>query len=137
MADKKAPIHDLTAEQSETYFLPLLPKNKRGFASRTSPVFIFRCIQHKLKTGCQWERLFLEYEGITYPCSWESGYYFYNRWSKLGVFERACHALLQDKAANTAPAELNLDGTHSPAKKGVPPWRIRDEKRPARATAFM
>lgn len=136
MAAKKAPIHELTTEQIETYFLPLLPKNKRGFASRISPFFIFRCIQHKLKTGCQWERLFLDYEGITYPCSWGLVYYFFNRWSKLGVFERAYQALLRDQAATIAPTELNLDGTHTPAKKGAQPWRIKPEKRPARAIAF-
>ncbi len=132
MATKKKSVHDLTTAQLEKYFIPILPKNKRGFASRISPIFIFRCIQHKLKTGCQWKHLFIDYEGISYPCSAEAIYYFYNRWSKLGVFEQAYQALLRDKAAELAPTELNLDGTHSPAKKGVRPWRIKAEKRPAR-----
>ena len=135
MANKKVPIHTLTVAQLEKYFIPILPTNKRGFASRISPVFIFRCIQHKLKTGCQWKHIFLDYEGITYPCSSATVYYFYNRWSKSGVFERAYQALLRDKAAEIAPTELNLDGTHSLAKKGGPPWRIKAEKRPARVTA--
>ncbi len=137
MATKKTPVYELTRDQIEKYFIPILPKNKRGFASEISPFFIFRCIQHKLKTGCQWEFLFLNYEGVTYPCSWQSVYYFYNRWSKLGVFEQAYQALLRDKATKVAPTELNLDGTHSPAKKGVQPWPIRLEKRPARATASI
>jgi len=54
MATKKTPIHELTRDQIEKYFIPILPKNKRGFASEISPFFIFHCIQHKLKTGCQW-----------------------------------------------------------------------------------
>ena len=131
MAAKKAPVHDLAPEQLEKYFIPLIPENKRGFASSISPVFIFRCIQHKLTTGCQWKHLFLDYEGITYPCSAGAMYYFYNRWSKFGIFEKACQALLRDKAAEIAPTELKLDGTQSPAKKGVRPWRIKAEKRPA------
>ena len=142
MTIKKAPVHDLTPEQLEKYFIPLIPKNKRGFASSISPFFIFRCIQHKLKTGCQWKHLFLDYEGIIYPCPAQSVYYFcnrwlYNRWRKFGVFERAYQALLRDKASEIAPTELNLDGTQSPAKKGARPWRIKAEKRLARATAFM
>lgn len=137
MAAKKIAVHELTVAQLEKYFIPILPKNRRGFASRISPVFIFRCIQHKLKTGCQWKHLFIDYEGISYPCSSESVYYFYNRWSKLGIFEQAYQALLRDKAAEIAPTELNLDGTQSPAKKGVQPWRIKVEKGRARATVSI
>ncbi|WP_162550175.1 hypothetical protein [Hymenobacter nivis] len=46
-------------------------------------------------------------------------HYFYNRWSKFGIFEQAYQALLRDKSVAITPAELNPDGTHSPAKKGV------------------
>lgn len=129
MTTKKKQILALTQEQMKKYILPLLPENKRGFASKVDPLFILTCIQHKLKTGCQWGHLFIEHELISYPCSSELVYYFFNRWSKLGVFKQAFHAILQAKAAEVAPLELNLDGTHTAAKKGVRAWRIKAVKK--------
>ena len=119
MPTKKNAICELTDEEITTYFLPLLPKNKRGFASSIDPLFLFRCFRYKLKTGCQWHMLFPDIEGISYPCSWESVYYFFNGWSKLGIFEQAFKAVLRDRASVITPSQLNVDGTHTSAKKGV------------------
>lgn len=129
MATSKTPIHTVTEAQFKQYFIPLLPKNKRGFASHVSPYFLFRCIQHKLKTGCQWEHLFLDTPEVSYPCSAQLVYYFFNRWSKFGVFEQAYQNILKDKQTDLDTTELNLDGTHSAAKKGALPWRIKREKK--------
>lgn len=130
MPTKKNVLCDLTDEDITTYFLPLLPKPKRGFESELDPLFLFQCFRHKLKTGCQWKFIFPDIVGVTYPCSHESVYYFFNRWSKLGIFEQAFKNLLQAKAALLSPTQLNVDGTHTSAKKGVRLSRIRVAKRP-------
>lgn len=137
MPTKKNSLCVLTPAEIETYFLPLLPKNKRGFASKVDPMILFSCFQHKLKSGCQWHMLFPDIEGVIYPCSAELVYYFFNKWSKAGVFEHAFQALLRDKAAELAITQLNVDGTHTSAKKGVRPLPIKAAKRPAPATWSM
>ena len=128
MATKKDALCELTDEEVTKYFIPLLPKPKRGFESEIDPLFLFRCFRHKLKTGCQWHMLFPDIKGVTYPCSKELVYYFFNRWSKLGIFEQAFQTLLRDRAAQLTPTQLNVDGTHTSAKKGARPSPIRAAK---------
>ena len=45
---------NLQKELIEKGILCFTPKNKRGFSSRFGMADIFKCIVHKLKTGCQW-----------------------------------------------------------------------------------
>ena len=54
----------LTKEELENCVLPFIPKNKRGFPSRFDSCDIFKCIVHKLKTGCQWSCLFVDIESL-------------------------------------------------------------------------
>ena len=49
----------LTKVEIANCVLPFIPKNKRGFSSRFDMCDIFKCIVHKLKTGCQWDCLFI------------------------------------------------------------------------------
>ena len=52
----------ITKVELESYILPFIPKNKRGFSSGFNQGDIFKCIVHKLKTGCQWSLLFIDIE---------------------------------------------------------------------------
>jgi len=109
----------LTKVEIEKLVLPFIPKNKRGFSSEFNMSDIFRCIVHKLKTGCQWSSLFVDLECITPPFSWQTVYYYYRRWCDQGVFEqmwRVYKSVLQD---NLDTEKLNLDGTHSLVKKSA------------------
>jgi hypothetical protein len=49
----------LTKNELETCILPFIPKNKRGFAGRFDTGDIFKWDVHKLKTGCQWNFIFV------------------------------------------------------------------------------
>lgn len=69
----------LTKNEIENCILPFIPKNKRGFTSRFDSGDIFKCIVHKLKTGCQWHCLFIDIESIKAPFSWQTVYYFYRK----------------------------------------------------------
>lgn len=53
---------NLQKELIENCILCFIPKNKRGFASQFEMADIFKCIVHKLKTGCQWSFLFVDIE---------------------------------------------------------------------------
>jgi transposase len=110
------------------YVLPLIPKNKRGFSSNHDPIILLQCIIHKLKTGCQWRYLFVELEGFTAPFSWELVYYYYRKWLKAGVFEKAFEIINNDNKNDLLTGNLYLDGTHAPSKKGAPKSSISTAK---------
>jgi hypothetical protein len=109
----------IQVEEVINQILPLIPKNKRGFSSHFDYRDILKCIFYKLKTGCQWRFSFADIEGVKYPFSWQTVYYYYNKWSKQNTFELAFEQLQSDKGAKLDLTNLNLDGTQSFAKKGV------------------
>jgi transposase len=108
---------NLTKAEIENCILPFIPKNKRGFKCRFNICDIFKCIVHKLKTGCQWKYLFVAIESIRPPFSWQTVYYYYRKWCREHVFEEMfrTYVLLQKNKLDTE--KLNLDGTHSLVKK--------------------
>jgi len=107
----------ITKEEITAYILPFLPINKRGFSSKIDSVMIVQCILHKLKTGVQWYCLFVDIEGFKPPFSWQLVYYYYRRWCGLGVFEQLFKTILEIQKDKLDTEVLNLDGTHSLAKK--------------------
>jgi hypothetical protein len=60
----------ITKNEIETYILPFLPKNKRGFAPKVDLSDVVQCIIYKLKTGVQWSCLFVDIECIKPRFSW-------------------------------------------------------------------
>lgn len=109
----------LTKNELENCILPFIPKNKRGFTSGFNSADIFKCIVHKLKTGCQWDSIFVDLEGFKAPFSWQIVYYFYRRWCKLGVFQSMFETYLEIQKDKLDTEKLNLDGTHSLVKKSA------------------
>lgn len=109
----------LRKEEIENCIMPFIPANKRGFPSRFNAGDIFKCIVHKLKTGCQWRFMFVDIEGVTPPFSWQTVYYHYRRWCRLGVFQDmfSTYLLIQKDRLDTE--KLNLDGTHSLVKRSA------------------
>lgn len=110
---------NLTKEQIENCILPFIPRNKRGFSSRFAMSDIFRCIVHKLKTGCQWKFLFVDIECLKPPFSWQTVYYYYRRWCNQNVFEIMFLTFLEIQRDKLDTEKLNLDGTHSLVKKSA------------------
>ena len=109
----------LTKNELENCILPFIPKNRRGFTSGFNSADIFRCVVHKLKTGCQWDSIFVDLEGFKPPFSWQTVYYFYRRWCKLGVFQSMFETYLEIQKDKLDTEKLNLDGTHSLVKKSA------------------
>lgn len=99
--------------------IPFIPKNKRGFSSAFDMCDIFKCIVHKLKTGCQWNMLFIDIESVTLPFSWQTVYYYFRKWSKNDVFKQMFQTYLEIQKDKLDTENLNLDGTHSLVKKSA------------------
>jgi transposase len=107
----------VTKNQIENLILPLIPKNKRGFSCTFDMSEIVQCIIYKLKTGVQRECLFVDIESVTPPFSWQLVYYYYRKWSESGVFKGMFEMYLYLQKDKLDTENLNLDGTHSYAKK--------------------
>lgn len=108
----------LTKDMITQWILPHLILGKRGFASKVPIEQIVRLILYRLKTGCQWRELpighFLKNEELT----WQGVYYHFNRWTKLGCWQKIWVNLL---AAHHAYLDLScaqIDGSHTLAKNG-------------------
>lgn len=110
---------NVTKAEIESCIIPFLPVGQRGFKSRFDMCDIFRCILHKLKTGCQWRYLFVATEGFSPPFSWQTVYYYYRLWCRANVFEQMFRTYLSIKKDRLDTEKLNLDGTHSLVKKSA------------------
>ena len=107
----------ITKNQIESCIIPFIPKNKRGFKPKVDLVEIVQCIIYKLKTGVQWNSLFIDIDSVKPSFSWQLVYYYYRKWSEAGVFEELFGVLLEIQKDKLDTENLNLDGTHSLSKK--------------------
>jgi transposase len=113
----KSKFANITKSQIEIYILPFIPKNKRGFPPKIDLTEVIQCIFYKLKTGVQWHCLFLNISGVAPKFSYQSVYYYYRKWCKCGVFEKIYKTYLALQKDKLDISNLNLDGSHSYAKK--------------------
>lgn len=120
---------NLTKVELENCILPFIPRNKRGFSSRFNSSDVFKCIVHKLKTGCQWSLLFVDIECCKPPFSWQTVYYYYRKWCKLNVFKTMFETYLEIQKDKLDTEKLNLDGTHSLVKKSAQSAAYQHRKR--------
>jgi transposase len=107
----------VTKNQIQNFILPFIPKNKRGFPPTVDLSEVVQCIVYKLKTGVQWQNLFIDLESITPPFSWQLVYYYYRKWVNAGVFKTMFEVYLYLQKDKLDTENLNLDGTHSYVKK--------------------
>jgi len=100
-------------------FLALIPKSKRGFKSNFNMWSIFKCIHHKVDTGCPWCKIFIDIEELNPPFSWQIVYYYYQKWCEVGIFSQLYNLFLKANKDILDLSNLNLDGTHTATKKAV------------------
>ncbi len=74
-------------------------------------------IIYRLKTGCQWRELPMK-QFFTVKYSWQSVYYHFQKWSKDGSWEKIWRILLKEYKHMLDLSSIQLDGTHTPAKRG-------------------
>jgi len=74
-------------------------------------------ILYRLKTGCQWRELPMN-QFFRGKYSWQSVYYHFQKWSKNGSWEIVWGNLLKKYKQHLDLSNIQLDGTHTPAKRG-------------------
>ena len=125
-----------TETQFKQHIEPCLSKAKRGYVSDQPLYKIFNYILYKLYTGCPWPALPIEQTTTGEPVmSYQVPYYHFRKWSTDGSLQRLFDASIVSIQGELNLSELNLDGSHSAAKKGAKKSHIRDERRPRRATS--
>ena len=127
---------EVTEPQFERYFLPHLSTAKRGYISVVPLYKLFNYILYKLRTGCQWEFLPMDTTEDGVPeASYQVPYYHFRKWSRDGSLQRLFDASILTIRGELNLSELNLDGSHSAAKKGAMRLPIKGESMPRPATS--
>jgi transposase len=120
----------LTEQQFITYIEPHLSKAKRGYVSKQPLYQIFTYVLYTLHTGCQWEEVPIARDAHNQPVmSWQVPRYHFYKWSKDGSFERLFQAGVLEIRYQLNLSILNLDGSHSAAKKGAKMSPIKDARK--------
>jgi transposase len=102
----------------ETWILPHLTVGERGFETTVPLIEVVDAILHRLKTGCQWRELPTKEFFTSKILSWQSVFYYYNKWSKNGCWQKAWIDILHSNRQYLDLSSIEFDGSHTPAKNG-------------------
>ncbi|CEN39408.1 IS5 family transposase [Capnocytophaga cynodegmi] len=100
------------------WIFPYLSIGKRGFKTKFDLSLIFLLIIKRLKTGCQWRELPIEVYFTDQKISYQTAYYYFNKWSKDGSFKRIWMNLLLDNKRKLDMSCVQLDGSHTRCRMG-------------------
>ena len=127
---------EVTEPHFDQYIRPHLSVAQRGFVSEIPLYKIFNYIIYKLRTGCQWEFLSMDTTEDGVPeASYQVPYYHFRKWSRDGSLQRLFDASIMTIRGELNLSELNLDGSHSAAKKGAMRLPIKGESMQKRVTS--
>ena len=122
---------DVTESQFEQHIRPHLSTAKRGYVSDIPFYKIFNYLLYKLRTGCQWEFLPMDKTEDGLPeANYQVPYYHFRKWSRDGSLQRLFDASIMTIKGELNLSELNLDGSHSAAKKGAKKSAIKGGRKP-------
>ena len=113
MIMNKLPVYVEEAD-FDRYILPHLSHKLGHNRQKVSYHYVFNTILYVLKSGCSWRTLKPDNQLVT----WQNIYYHYAKWSLDGSFLRLFEASRSDISDKLALECLQLDGTHTPSKKG-------------------
>ncbi len=120
----------VTKGQFTHYVKPHLTTAQRGYESDMPLYKIFNLILYKLYTGCPWPALPIEQDEHGQPVmSYQVPYYHFRKWSKDGSLQRLFDASIITIKGELNLSELNLDGSHSAAKKGAKQVATRADRK--------
>jgi hypothetical protein len=119
----KLPIY-ISEADFEEYVLPHLSHKLNHNRLKVSYHYLFNTVLYVLKSGCSWRTLKPDNQSVT----WQNIYYHYNRWSLDGSFEKLFLSTHQVMKASLALECIQLDGSHTPSKKGVKMLNIKNAK---------
>lgn len=108
----------LTKKIINAQIIPHLSKGKRGNKCRVGLWRVVRAILKKLKKGIQWRELpVTEFFG-RHQYRWKTVFYYFSKWSKDGSWHRMWIELLRHHKKILDMSSIELDGSHTPAKRG-------------------
>jgi transposase len=114
----------ITQEAFDCHIRPHLSTAQRGYECRIPLYKVFNYILYWLHTGCQWKQLPVERDA-QHPenpekreISYHAVYYHFRKWSHDGSWRRVWEQSILTVQEELDLSELNLDGTHTLAKKG-------------------
>jgi transposase len=107
----------LSKDRIERWIIPYLSKGERGPEPEVELVAIVQAILYRLKSGCQWRMLplkaFFEQDAIT----WNGVYHHHREWVKDGSWQKVWVELLKANRSKVDLSSMQLDGSHTLAKK--------------------
>ena len=112
---------NLTPAEFEEYVDPYLSKAKRGYTCSIPLYKVFNYILYFLHTGCQWEMIPIDKDPNDpdkLEISWQAIYHHFRKWSNDGSLKKLWNESVESIRSLLNLSELNLDGTHTIAKKG-------------------
>ena len=78
---------------------------------------VVNAILYRLKTGCQWREIPLK-QFFRTSYRWQSVYYHFNKWTIDGSWENLWSAVLRKYKNKLDMSSIQLDGSHTCAKRG-------------------
>lgn len=109
----------LTEEAFENHVRPHLETAKRAYECKIALFKVFNYILDKLHTGCQWYRLAIRLNAKgEQEISHHGVYYHFRKWSRDGSLKKLFEGSILSIIDTLDLSEINLDGSHSVAKKG-------------------
>lgn len=121
----KLPVY-VSESDFETYILPNLTHKIGHNRLKVSYHYIFNLILYVLKSGCSWRTLRPDNQIVT----WQNIYYHYAKWCADGSFKKLFESSTVAISHKLALECLQLDGSHTPSKKGVKTSSGKGEKEP-------
>ncbi len=125
---------EVTEQEFHRYIEPHLSKAQHGYVSKEPLWKIFNYVLYKLHTGCQWPKLPIERDTQGHPVmSWQVPRYHFYKWGRDGSLRRLFEAGILTIKDKIDVSEMNVDGSHTIAKKGakVSPIKGGRKQRPA------
>lgn len=107
----------VSKDMIEACILPYLSSGQRGPEPSVCLCDIVRAILYRLKTSCQWRMLPLGAFFPTGSITWNGVYYYHNKWVEDGSWTKAWIGMLKENKELLDLSSMQLDGSHTPAKK--------------------
>jgi len=98
--------------------LPHLSQSNLGRKLKVPLWRIIKAIIYRLKTGCQWREIPIGAFCSSILITWNSIYYHFRKWSKDGSWKFMWTKLLELNKSQLDMSSVQLDGSHTPAKRG-------------------
>ena len=112
----------------EQYIIPHLSKGERG----PKPLFplyqVVEFVLYRLDLGCKWHQIPIRHFSPEATTGWKAIYHHFREWVKDGSWQKSSIKLLANNRCKLDMSSVQLDGSHTPAKKGGQAEDIKGEK---------